>query len=138
LKGSKDEILKVSEREIIDMIRHDTLLTDQILHNKNVLSTKSPVDDGSTWENGVCNSISLDYNVENSKIMVMNTKFAIAMKAANLSPRKLAYITGVPQKTIEAFAYGARDFNRCRVSMALQLARALNCDITDLLDKEGE
>lgn len=135
---SIDEILKMSKREIFDMIRHDKLLTDLILQEKNVLDSKSPVHNGSAWENGVCNSIILDYNVENSKIMYMNTKFAIAMKAANLSPRKLAEATGVPQKTIESFAYGTRDFNRCRVSMALQLARALNCGITDLLDKEGE
>ena len=55
-------------------------------------------------------------------------------KAAGLSQSQLARAAGVPVRTLQALEVGARNIDKVSVLTALKLARALDCNIEDILE----
>ena len=54
--------------------------------------------------------------------------------AAGLSQTALANASDVPLRTIRAYETLERDINKCQVRMALQLSKALGCDVEEILE----
>lgn len=57
-------------------------------------------------------------------------------KAAGLSQSKLAEVSGVNLRMIQYYEQGAKDINKAEVLTVYRLARALNCIVEDLIEKE--
>lgn len=54
---------------------------------------------------------------------------------ANLSQRQLADMSGVPLRTIQQYEQRAKDINKANVDYMIRLSRALNCEISMLLEE---
>ena len=62
------------------------------------------------------------------------TRLQEARKGKGLSQSQLARAAGVPVRTLQALEVGARNIDKVSVLTALKLARALECNIEDILD----
>ena len=47
---------------------------------------------------------------------------------------KLAEVSGVPLRNIQAYEQGYKDINKAQVITVLQLAEALECDVYDIIN----
>lgn len=54
---------------------------------------------------------------------------------AGLSQSKLAELSGVNVRMIQHYEQGAKDINKAQADTILTLAKALNCNMEDLLEK---
>lgn len=52
-----------------------------------------------------------------------------------LSQRKLSDLSGVNVRMIQYYEQGAKDINKAQADTILTLAKALNCNMEDLLEK---
>lgn len=57
-------------------------------------------------------------------------------KAAGFSQSKLAEVSGVNLRMIQYYEQGAKDINKAEALTVYRLARALNCTVEDLIEKE--
>ena len=64
----------------------------------------------------------------------MYIKLKQIREAKGLSQSKLAAASGVSIRVIQAYEQGAKDINKARVSTLLAIAKALHCNIEDLID----
>ena len=55
-------------------------------------------------------------------------------EGVGLSPEKLAAESGVPLRQIQMYEQREKDINKAQVLIAIKIARALGCDVEDLLD----
>lgn len=53
---------------------------------------------------------------------------------AGLSQSELAFASGIPLRTIQQYEQGRKDINKAQVVYAVQLARALRCDVMDIIE----
>ena len=89
-------------------------------------------------ENGTCNPDMVCSNaiVDIKPTKQSSCKLVTKRKTAGLSQSQLAKAADVPIKTIQAYETLARDINKCQVRMALRLAKALSCEVEELLEDE--
>ena len=71
----------------------------------------------------------LDAHFEKSK-----SKLKTARKHCGLTQEELAHESGVSLNTIRAYERKGKDINKAQFDIVLRLAKALKCDITELLD----
>lgn len=64
----------------------------------------------------------------------MNSKLKIVRRYCGLTQEKLAGESGVSLNTIRAYERKGKDLNKAQFDIVLRLAKALKCDITELLD----
>jgi len=63
----------------------------------------------------------------------MNSKIKQMRRIRGLSQSQLAKKSGVSIKTLQKYETGERDFNKARLDIVCKLAKALECEITDLI-----
>ena len=63
-----------------------------------------------------------------------DTNLKLLRKAAELSQQGLAELSGVPARTIQQYEQRQKNINRANAEHLLLLSRALNCDMTALLE----
>lgn len=59
-----------------------------------------------------------------------------ARRDAKLTRKQLEEMTGIPERTIEAYEQGKNDINMASVKTALTLAHALNVPIENILNDD--
>ncbi|MBQ2578202.1 MAG: helix-turn-helix transcriptional regulator [Lachnospiraceae bacterium] len=55
-------------------------------------------------------------------------------KLLGMSQRELAETSGVNIRTIQQYETGAKDINKASVQNVVAMARALHCDVEDLME----
>lgn len=68
----------------------------------------------------------------------MSNKLQEKRKAAGLSQAELAGKAGMSVRTLQHYEQGMLDFNKAAAITVWRLARALECQVEDLLDIEPE
>lgn len=63
------------------------------------------------------------------------TNLKIFRKRVDLSQRELAELTGVSVRTIQQYEQRQKDINKAQVQRLLMFAKALCCDVEDLIEK---
>ena len=78
--------------------------------------------------------------VENADIIIERyklqrpTKLQIIRKARRFTQQKLSEVSGVTLRMIQLYEQRQNDINKAQVSVVVNLARALGCDVEDLLE----
>lgn len=68
----------------------------------------------------------------------MSNKLQEKRKAAGLSQAQLAGRAGLSVRTLQHYEQGMLDFNKAAAVTVWRVARALECQVEDLLDLEAE
>ena len=76
----------------------------------------------------------VDRVIEIIKSRKKNTNLEIARKYAKMSRSELSKISGVPVRTIEQYEQGYKDINKANVSYVMSMAKALNTNVSNLLE----
>lgn len=63
------------------------------------------------------------------------TNLKLLRQKAGLSQRELADLSGIPVRTIQQYEQRQRDINKAQAEYLVMLAKALCCDIEDLIEK---
>ena len=74
------------------------------------------------------------YEVLNAHFEKSESKLKTARKHCGLTQEELARESGVSLNTIRAYERKGKDINKAQFDIVLRLAKALKCDITELLD----
>lgn len=74
------------------------------------------------------------YEVMDAHFQQGASKLKSVRKRCKLTQEALAEASGVSLNTIRAYERKAKDINKAQADIILSLARALKCDMTDLLD----
>ena len=64
----------------------------------------------------------------------MTTQLQLRRQGAGMSQSELASKAEIPVRTLQSLETGARNIDKVAVLTALKLARALECNIEDILD----
>ena len=64
----------------------------------------------------------------------MTTQLQLRRQGAGMSQSELARKAEIPVRTLQSLETGARNIDKVAVLTALKLARALDCNIEDILD----
>jgi len=83
-----------------------------------------------------------DYEAEDKKqdiytedfYEVVKANLQLIRKAKNMSQSKLAETAGVPLDTIRKYEQGSKDINKAQGMTLYKLAKALDCNMEDLLN----
>lgn len=78
--------------------------------------------------------IEKSYEVLNAHFEKSESKLKTARKHCGLTQEELARESGVSLNTIRAYERKGKDINKAQFDIVLRLAKALKCDITELLD----
>ena len=78
--------------------------------------------------------IEKSYEVLNAHFEKSESKLKTARKHCGLTQEELAHESGVSLNTIRAYERKGKDINKAQFDIVLRLAKALKCDITELLD----
>lgn len=65
----------------------------------------------------------------------VDTNLKIHRKQLNLSQKELAFRAEIPVRTIQQYEQRQKDINKAQAVYLVKLARALYCNIEDLLEK---
>lgn len=71
-----------------------------------------------------------NHNCSNNPI----NNLAYYRKLSGISQQKLSELSGVSKRTIEKYEQGENDINNARVTIVFKLAKALSCNIEDILN----
>jgi len=63
-------------------------------------------------------------------------KFAKARRAAKLTQKKLSEMTGISNRTIEAYEEGIRGLETAQFRTTILLCHALGCKVEDVIEDE--
>lgn len=74
------------------------------------------------------------YEVLDAHFEKSESKLKTARKHCGLTQEELAHESGVSLNTIRAYERKGKDINKAQFDIVLRLAKALKCDITELLD----
>lgn len=66
--------------------------------------------------------------------IIVGAKLKKVRADAGLTRIKLAELSGISFRLIEAYEQGKNDINKAQVNTLKPIAKALNCNIEDLLD----
>lgn len=78
--------------------------------------------------------IEKSYEVLDTHFKKSKSKLKTARKHCGLTQEELAKESGVSLNTIRAYERKSKDINKAQIDIVLRLAKALKCDITELLD----
>lgn len=78
--------------------------------------------------------IEKSYEVLDAHFEKSESKLKTARKHCGLTQEELAHESGVSLNTIRAYERKGKDINKAQFDIVLRLAKALKCDITELLD----
>ena len=78
--------------------------------------------------------IEKSYEVLDAHFEKSESKLKTARKHCGLTQEELAHESGVSLNTIRAYERKGKDINKAQIDIVLRLAKALKCDITELLD----
>mgnify|MGYP000177573297 FL=1 len=78
--------------------------------------------------------IEKSYEVLDAHFEKSESKLKTARKHCGLTQEELACESGVSLNTIRAYERKGKDINKAQFDLVLRLAKALKCDITELLD----
>ena len=78
--------------------------------------------------------IEKSYEVLDAHFEKSESKLKTARKHCGLTQEELAHESGVSLNTIRAYERMGKDINKAQFDIVLRLAKALKCDITELLD----
>ena len=78
--------------------------------------------------------IEKSYEVLDAHFEKSESKLKTARKHCGLTQEELAGESGVSLNTIRAYERKGKDINKAQIDIVLRLAKALKCDITELLD----
>lgn len=78
--------------------------------------------------------IEKSYEVLDAHFEKSESKLKTARKHCGLTQEELALESGVSLNTIRAYERKGKDINKAQFDIVLRLAKALKCDITELLD----
>ena len=78
--------------------------------------------------------IEKSYEVLDAHFEKSESKLKTARKHCGLTQEELAHESGVSLNTIRAYERKSKDINKAQFDIVLRLAKALRCDITELLD----
>lgn len=78
--------------------------------------------------------IEKSYEVLDAHFEKSESKLKTARKHCGLTQEELAHESGVSINTIRAYERKSKDINKAQFDIVLRLAKALKCDITELLD----
>lgn len=66
------------------------------------------------------------------------TRLQARRKQCGLSQKKLSTESGVNLRTLQQYEVGAKDINKASVTNLLALAKALSCNVEDLIEYDNE
>ena len=78
--------------------------------------------------------IEKSYEVLDAHFEKSESKLKTARRHCGLTQEELAHESGVSLNTIRAYERKSKDINKAQIDIVLRLAKALRCDITELLD----
>ena len=78
--------------------------------------------------------IEKSYEILDAHFEKSESKLKTARKHCGLTQEELAHESGVSLNTIRAYERKGKDINKAQFDIVLRLAKALKCDITELLD----
>ena len=78
--------------------------------------------------------IEKSYEVLDAHFKKSDSKLKTARKHCGLTQEELSHESGVSLNTIRAYERKGKDINKAQFDIVLRLAKALKCDITELLD----
>ena len=78
--------------------------------------------------------IEKSYEVLDAHFEKSESKLKTARKHCGLTQEELSHESGVSLNTIRAYERKGKDINKAQFDIVLRLAKALKCDITELLD----
>ena len=78
--------------------------------------------------------IEKSYEVLDAHFEKSESKLKTARRHCGLTQEELAHKSGVSLNTIRAYERKSKDINKAQIDIVLRLAKALRCDITELLD----
>ena len=78
--------------------------------------------------------IQKSYEVLDAHFEKNGSKLKTARKHCGLTQEALANRSGVSLNTIRAYERQSKDFNKAQIDIVMRIARALKCDISELLD----
>lgn len=78
--------------------------------------------------------IEKSYEVLDAHFEKSESKLKTARKHCGLTQEELSHQSGVSLNTIRAYERKGKDINKAQFDIVLRLAKALKCDITELLD----
>ena len=78
--------------------------------------------------------IEKSYEVLDAHFEKSESKLKTARTHCGLTQEELAHESGVSLNTIRAYERKSKDINKAQIDIVLRLAKALRCDITELLD----
>lgn len=78
--------------------------------------------------------IEKSYEVLDAHFEKSDSKLKTARKHCGLTQEELSHESGVSLNTIRAYERKGKDINKAQFDIVLRLAKALKCDITELLD----
>ena len=78
--------------------------------------------------------IEKSYEVLDAHFEKSESKLKTARKHCGLTQEELSHESGVSLNTIRAYVRKGKDINKAQFDIVLRLAKALKCDITELLD----
>ena len=78
--------------------------------------------------------IEKSYEVLDAHFEKSESKLKTARKHSGLTQEELSHESGVSLNTIRAYERKGKDINKAQFDIVLRLAKALKCDITELLD----
>ena len=108
-----------------------------------VLATQNPVETYGTYHlpeaqmDRFVMKISMGYPDKTDELAILErneSKLKTARKHCGLTQEDLANESGVSLNTIRAYERKSKDINKAQSDIVLRLARALKCNMTDLLD----
>lgn len=78
--------------------------------------------------------IQKSYEVLDTHFLKDESKLKLIRRQCGLTQESLANISNVSLNTIRAYERKSKDLNKAQIDIVLRLAKALKCDVTDLID----
>ena len=63
------------------------------------------------------------------------TRMKTRRKLLNITQKELSLMSNVPLRTIQQYEQKQKDINKAQVESVIALAKALNCDVLDIVEK---
>lgn len=74
------------------------------------------------------------YEIFDKHFKNQESKLKIIRGQCDMTQEELSRLSGVPLNTIRAYEQGSKDIEKAQVGTIMSLAKALKCDITDIID----
>lgn len=126
-------------------MKDNRIVKDELLNNKDVEILAKAIDENyeKYHGKGLEERLKAEREANPNRIEIDGKAFDIRYikrlklyrAKAGLSQSKLAELSGVNVRMIQYYEQGAKDINKAQADTILTLAKALNCNMEDLLEK---